>query len=234
MAWRRPGDKPFIWTNDGLVYWRISASLGLNELWIKKIGKPLFTHSYTRSTLYCGLVWLCNSHLSHIPQGNLTDFETILWLARKAITKTARHRHDDVIKWKHFRVTGLLCGEFTGHRWIPITMASDAELWFFFNLRPNKRLSKQSWGWWFETPSCSLWRHCNALTQAHLSITLILLRCHSRCNINITPVCRYIHCEAPADNITLRVSLICIQILDTIYEIFTVAVQDVIPVIRWA
>ena len=29
--------------------------------------------------------------------------------------------HDDVIKWKQFRVTGLLCGEFTGHRWIPIT-----------------------------------------------------------------------------------------------------------------
>ena len=25
----------------------------------------------------------------------------------------------------------------------------------------NKRLSKQSWAWWFETPSCSLWRHCN-------------------------------------------------------------------------
>ena len=28
-----------------------------------------------------------------------------------------------------FRVTGLLCGEFTGHRWIPLTKASDAELW---------------------------------------------------------------------------------------------------------
>ena len=25
----------------------------------------------------------------------------------------------------------------------------------------NKRLSKQSWDWWFETPSRSLWRHCN-------------------------------------------------------------------------
>ena len=24
--------------------------------------------------------------------------------------------HDDVIKWKHFRVTGPLCGEFAGHR----------------------------------------------------------------------------------------------------------------------
>ena len=28
-----------------------------------------------------------------------------------------------VIKWKHFRVTGVLCGESTGHRWIPLTKA---------------------------------------------------------------------------------------------------------------
>ena len=33
-----------------------------------------------------------------------------------------RSYHDDVIKWKNiFRVTGLLCGEFTDHRWIPRT-----------------------------------------------------------------------------------------------------------------
>ena len=31
-----------------------------------------------------------------------------------------------------FRVTGFLCGEFTGHRWIPCTKDSDAELWHFF------------------------------------------------------------------------------------------------------
>ena len=31
-----------------------------------------------------------------------------------------------------FRVTGHLCGEFTGPRWIPHTKASDAELWCFF------------------------------------------------------------------------------------------------------
>ena len=66
--------------------------------------------------------------------------------------------HDDVIKWKHFRVTGHLCGEFTGHRWIPRTKASEAELWWFLL---NKRLSKQWWGWWLETPSRPLWRHCN-------------------------------------------------------------------------
>ena len=39
-----------------------------------------------------------------------------------------------------FRVTGHLCGEFTGYR-----------------------LSNQSWGWWFETLPCPLWRHCNAV-----------------------------------------------------------------------
>ena len=31
----------------------------------------------------------------------------------------------------------------------------------FFDLRVVKRLSKLSWGWWFETPSRLLWRHCN-------------------------------------------------------------------------
>ena len=33
----------------------------------------------------------------------------------------------------------------------------------FFDLRLNKRLSKQSWGWWFETLSRSLWRHGNGI-----------------------------------------------------------------------
>ena len=27
-----------------------------------------------------------------------------------------------------FHVTGTLCGEFTGHKWIPLTKASDARL----------------------------------------------------------------------------------------------------------
>ena len=31
----------------------------------------------------------------------------------------------------------------------------------FFDLRLNKRLSEQSWGWWFETLSRPLWRHRN-------------------------------------------------------------------------
>ena len=36
----------------------------------------------------------------------------------------------------------LSAAEFTGHRWIPLTKASDAELWFFFfDLRLNTRSS---------------------------------------------------------------------------------------------
>ena len=31
----------------------------------------------------------------------------------------------------------------------------------FFDLRLNKRFSEHSWGWWFETPSHSLWLHRN-------------------------------------------------------------------------
>ena len=50
------------------------------------------------------------------------------------------HLHDDVIKWQHFSVTGHLCGEFTGHRWIPHTKASDAELWCFLWSAPESTL----------------------------------------------------------------------------------------------
>ena len=69
-----------------------------------------------------------------------------------------------------FRVTGPLCGEFTGDRWIPRTKASDAELWCFFDLRLNKRLSKESRRQWFETPPRSLWRHCNDNMLGHYNL----------------------------------------------------------------
>ena len=45
-------------------------------------------------------------------------------------------------------------GEFPSQR--PVTRSFDA----FFDLRLNKRLSKASRRWWFETPSHPLWRHC--------------------------------------------------------------------------
>ena len=141
-----------------------------------------------------------------------------------------------------FRVTGHLCGEFTGHRefptqrpvalmfsmicingWVtngeagdlrrhrahyditvmylrkpvgsgfgsmtrPVTRSFDV----FFDLRLNKRLSKQSWGWWFETLECP-WRHCNVYNYHHvfeentagISIPIIYLN-YIICKINIS------------------------------------------------
>ena len=37
-----------------------------------------------------------------------------------------------------FRVTGPLCGEFTGHRWISLIKASDTELWCFLLSAPEQ------------------------------------------------------------------------------------------------
>ena len=41
-----------------------------------------------------------------------------------------------------FRVTGLLCGEFTGHRWIPLTKASDAEPKSFLRSAPEQTVEQ--------------------------------------------------------------------------------------------
>ena len=46
-------------------------------------------------------------------------------------------------------------GEFPAQR--PVTRS----FYVFFDLRLYKRLSKQSWGWWFETLSRPFWRQCN-------------------------------------------------------------------------
>ena len=46
-------------------------------------------------------------------------------------------------------------GDFPAQR--PVTRNIDV----FFDLRPSKLLSTQSWGWWFETPPRPLWRPCN-------------------------------------------------------------------------
>ena len=60
-----------------------------------------------------------------------------------------------------FRVTGPLCGEFTGPGEFPTQRPVTRSFDVYFDLRLNKRLSKQSRGWWFETLSRSLWRHRN-------------------------------------------------------------------------
>ena len=77
--------------------------------------------------------------------------------------------HDDVIKCEHFPRCWPFCagnlpvpGEFPTQR--PVTWS----LGVFFDLHLNKRLSKQSWVWWFETLLCPLWRHHNDIYYTHI------------------------------------------------------------------
>ena len=84
--------------------------------------------------------------------------------ATRPVITTDSWMYDDVIKWKHFpRYWPFVWGI---HR-LPAPSQSQwrGALMFFFDLHPNKQLSKQSWGWWFETPWRSLWSHCMLLRQ---------------------------------------------------------------------
>ena len=67
--------------------------------------------------------------------------------------------HDDVIKWEHFPRYWRYRPPMNSPAQGPVTRSFDV----FSDLHLNNRLSKQSWGWWFETPSRPLWRHSNVL-----------------------------------------------------------------------
>ena len=76
-----------------------------------------------------------------------------------------------------FRVTGPLCGEFTGPGEFPTQMPVARSFDVFFDLCLNKRLSKQPWGWWFDTLSWSLWRECNVVMLQMMKAASILMYC---------------------------------------------------------
>ena len=70
-----------------------------------------------------------------LPMAYLRDvygvpFSTLSILVCFMLTLTSHHMVTSS-NGNIFRVTGPLCGEFVGHRWIPLTKASDAELWYF-------------------------------------------------------------------------------------------------------
>ena len=91
-------------------------------------------------------------------------------------TQTQASWHFIASWWRHqmetFSALLAICagnspvpGVFPAQR--PVTRSVDV----FFDLRLNKRLSKQPWGWWFETPSRLLWRHCNVIFFHKIYVT---------------------------------------------------------------
>ena len=100
--------------------------------------------------------YLCYIIWRHNDQGGVSNHQPHGCLLNRLFRRRSK-------KTSKLCVTGPLCGEFTGPgefpaQW-PVTRSFDV----FFDLRLNKRLSKQPWGWWFETPHWSLWRQCNAI-----------------------------------------------------------------------
>ena len=71
---------------------------------------------------------------------------------------TCNISHDNIIKWKHFP------------RYWPVVRGNHRSFDVFFDLRLNKRLSKQSRCRWFETSSRSIWRHCKVYLGSRVCV----------------------------------------------------------------
>ena len=80
---------------------------------------------------------------------------------------------DDFAWWRHRMETcSALLALCTGNSPVtgefPSQMPVTRSFYVFFDLRLIKPSSKQSWGWWFETLSRPLWRHCNGYMKSLL------------------------------------------------------------------
>ena len=126
---------------------------------------------------------------------SISVFSTDVPAPPAPISEKEYHTHDDVIKWSHFpRYWPFVWGI---RRW-PMN-SPHKEQWcgallFLLICALNKRLRKQSWRWWFETPLRSLWGHFNESKAESawgcqvLSIwddqRLMLVCCKSYCHVS--------------------------------------------------
>ena len=99
-----------------------------------------YTFEAIESLLHVYWVYLQNQNQSLM---NYFVWRSLKWSSDFPLPRNERGRHGGAIFkitssiGNIFRVTGPLCGEFTGHRWIPLTKASDAELWCFLWSAPE-------------------------------------------------------------------------------------------------
>ena len=112
--------------------------------------------AYTKWSMYM-YICICNNHVINVHNHNRLLFnwkQYIHSLSTAMITSP---------NWNIFRFTSTLCGEFTGHRWIPLINANDVLM--FSLICAWQQLGKHWRPLWFETPSRSLWRHCNETSK---------------------------------------------------------------------
>ena len=98
-------------------------------------------------------------------RNNCLSTQSFFWLLHPLILKSWLRHQMEILSALltlcagNSPVTGVLLSQ------RPVTRRFDV----FFDLCLNKRLSKQWWCWWFETPACSLWRHCNVYKYSQLN-----------------------------------------------------------------
>ena len=103
------------------------------------------------------------SIVNFVPCHLITVFNRLLFTP----THPYHHFQDYNTLWSHQMETiSALLVLYAGSSPVPAQRPVTRSFDVFFDLRLNLRLSKQLWGWWFETPSWSLWRQCNR-TLAH-------------------------------------------------------------------
>ena len=146
--------------NRRLVIWKAIATVLACKNWCRKVLHeelcPPGRNHFGKVCLDMAPTFWFLPYLSHCTTGETPD---------QALPIT----HDDVIKWKPFpRYWPFVRGI---HR-SPVSSPHKGQwrgaLMFFCDLRLNKRLSKQSWGWWLETLSRPLWRHCDGTKRPEL------------------------------------------------------------------
>ena len=125
-----------IWTNTDPSHWRIYVALGGDEL--------NMTGFLDWCSWYSGLqLEITIATMKHTMCLNLNNsyalliFRSCHQISTQIIMMTSSNGNI-------FRVTGLLCGKFTGHRWIPHIKARDAELWCFLWSAPGRTFGKES------------------------------------------------------------------------------------------
>ena len=151
------------------LIWDAIALIMTSLLWFLKVNSGSLEHSH-----------ICLNVM--ISETTLTNGKSMTWITRSWCYKHPwwRHQMERFSRYWLF-VRGI-------HR-SPVNSPHKGQ-WrgalIFFYLHLNKRLSKHLWSRWFETPSRSLWRHCNDHKTKHNNTVFVIHRMHSACTLNVT------------------------------------------------
>ena len=128
-------------------YLGLNISLSVSCNWV--IFSPARIHTagkFYHSTLRRSSIW--KSEVCKRLYGRKLNFQHTLSPERANSANVSIFTSDVVITMMTssneniFRVTGPLWGESTGHRWIPLTKASEAELWCFLWSAPEQTVEQ--------------------------------------------------------------------------------------------